>query len=125
MIPAFDLRLGNWVNIRGNNTYITAVNSTNVTLYGSTSCENAEQLHPIFLNDEILINAGFTRRNGTPLYDKIQWDGFSYHLPSHRILLFHKRDNMLAHWLETQIVFLHQLQNVFYYITGKEIIIQL
>jgi len=48
-------------------------------------------------------------------------EGFTYELYSHKVLLFHQKDNTLAHWLNTRLVFLHQLQNFYYCLTGREI----
>jgi hypothetical protein len=125
MIPGFDLRIGNWITVRGKITYITAITPTTVELNGIENHENVEELHPIPLNNEMLLKAGFQLRSTNGLYDKVPEGGFSYHLPSHQVMLFHGPENVLCHWLNTQIVFLHQLQNVFYYLTGIDIPVKL
>ncbi len=125
MIPAFDLRIGNWIDVRGKQTCVTGITETNVQVNGFTTTENVEDLHPIPLSDELLKKAGFAERGKTALYDKVSHSGFSYHLHAQKIMIFHTEDNTLCHWLSTKIVFLHQLQNIFYYITGNQISIQL
>jgi hypothetical protein len=125
MIAGFDLRIGNWITVRGNIGYVTAITPNSVELNGVSASENVEDLHPIPLTHDLLIKAGFQERSGNGLYEKVPERGFSYHLPSHKIMLFHGPDNVLGHWLKTDIVFLHQLQNFFYYLTGIDIPIKL
>ncbi len=124
MIPGFDLRIGNWIDVRGKQAYVTGITETYVEVNGSTTTEMLEDLHPIALSDELLKGVGFEERSKTALYDKISQPGFSYHLHAHKILIFHSEDNTLCHWLSTRIVFLHQLQNIYYYLTGSQLIIQ-
>jgi hypothetical protein len=125
MIPGFDLRIGNWITVRGKITYITAITPTTVQLNGFETHENVEDLHPIPISNEMLLKAGFQQRSANGLYDKVPEGGFSYHLPSHSVMIRHAPENVLCHWLNTQIVFLHQLQNFFYYLTGIDIPVKL
>ena len=121
MIPAFDLRIGNWITVSGEMYQVSAVSEMKVQLKGNGGENNLEELHPIAITRELIEKAGFKKRERTDLFDKIPLEGFTYHLYSHHIMLFHGPNNTLCHWLNTKIVFLHQLQNFYYYLTGREI----
>ena len=121
MIPTFDLRVGNWITVENVIYRVSAVSETKVQFKGHRASFTPDVLHPIPLTPEILVRAGFKPRGKTDLYDKVPIEGFTYQLHSHKIMLFHGRDNTLAHWLSTRIVFVHQLQNFYYYLTGREI----
>lgn len=121
MIPTFDLRIGNWITVENVIYRVSAVSETKVQFKGQKASFNPEVLHPIPITPELLQKAGFTKRAGTDLFDKVPNEGFTYQLHSNKIMLFHGRDNTLAHWLSTRIVFVHQLQNFYYYLTGREI----
>lgn len=121
MIPTFDLRIGNWIRVSDVIYRITAVSETKVKFTGHKSSFNQEDLHPVPITLEILEKAGFKQRGKSNLYDKIPDEGFTYHIYWHKVMIFHAPDNSLCHWLNTRIVFLHQLQNFYYHLTGKEI----
>lgn len=123
MIPTFDLRIGNWITVSGVAYRVTAVSEMKVHLKGHKSGVIFEELHPIPITQEIIEKAGFKKRGRSDLYDKIPDEGFTYHLYSYKIMVFHGPENTLCHWLNTRIVFLHQLQNFYYYLTGREILI--
>src|SRR3954451_16907190 len=111
MIPTFDLRIGNWITVSGTMYRVSGVSEAKVHFAGQKTAFKQEDLHPIPLTAELLEKAGFKRRENTDLYDKMPLEVFTYHLYSHKVLLFHSKDNTLAHWLNTKLVFLHQLQN--------------
>lgn len=121
MIPTFDLRIGNWITVSDVIYRLTGVSEAKVTLKGHKGGFKQEDLHPIPITPEILEKAGFKRRGQSSLYDKIPDEGFTYHIYWHRIIIFHGPDNTLCHWLNTRIVFLHQIQNIYYCLTGREI----
>jgi hypothetical protein len=121
MIPTFDLRIGNWITESGVKYCVTGVSEKKVHFKGQKVAFSQENLHPIPITPEILKMVGFKQRGKTSLYDKFPDEGFTYELYSHKIMLFHRPDNTLCHWLNTRITFLHQLQNLYYYITGREI----
>lgn len=121
MIPTFDLRIGNWITVSDVIYRVAKVSATKVHLEGHKAGFSEEDLHPIPLTQEILEKAGFKKREKTDLYDKIPLEGFTYHLYWHKLMIFHSPDNTLCHWLNTRIVYLHQLQNFYYCLTGREI----
>ena len=121
MIPTFDLRIGNWITVENEIYRVSGISETKVNLKGVKAAVSPDVLHPIGITPEILQTAGFKQREKTDIYDKIPSEGFTYQLHSHKILLFHGRDNTLGHWLTTRIVYVHQMQNFYYYLTGREI----
>lgn len=121
MIPTFDLRIGNWITVAEVICQVTGVSETKVHFRGNKTAFKPEELHPIPITHEILERAGFKKKERTDLYDKIPIEGFTYHFYANKIMVFHGGDNMLSHWLNTRIAFLHQLQNFYYCLTGREI----
>lgn len=125
MIPTFDLRIGNWITVSDVIYQLTAVSEKKVHFNGQKVGVMQEELQPIPLTQEILEKAGFKKREKSDLFDKIPIEGFTYHLHGQKIMIYHGPHNTLCHWLNTRIVFLHQLQNFYYCLTGREIIISL
>jgi hypothetical protein len=123
MIPTFDLRIGNWITANGTICQVTSVIENKVCFNGQKLEVDQEELHPIPITQELLERAGFKKRERTDLFDKVPLEGFSYHLYSHKVMIYHGPENTLCHWLNTRLVFVHQLQNFFYFLTGREIII--
>ncbi len=121
MISTFDLRIGNWITVSEVVYRVTRVSETKVNFKGQKGGFSQEELQPISITQEILESAGFKQRGKTNLYDKVPDEGFTYQLHSDKIMIFHRGDNTLCHWLNTRIVFLHQLQNFYYCLTGREI----
>lgn len=121
MIPTFDLRIGNRITVAGVIYQVSGVSETKVQCKGRKAAFAQEDLHPIPITPEILEKVGFKKREKSSLYDKIPEEGFTYELHSHKIMVFHAPENTLCHWLNTRIVFLHQLQNFYYYLSGREI----
>lgn len=121
MIPTYDLRIGNWITVSDVIYEVTGVSETKVHFKGHKRGVSHKELHPIPITQELLEKAGFKQRGKTDLYDKVPVEGFTYQLHSEKIMIFHGRHNTLCHWLETRITFLHQLQNFYYCLTGREI----
>src|SRR5215210_4232878 len=94
---------------------------TPVHFKGHKGGVSQEEIHPIPITQEILEQAGFKKKAKTDLFDKFPNEGFTYHLYSHKVMIFHGPHNTLCHWLNTQIDFLHQLQNLYYCLTGREL----
>ena len=125
MIPTFDLRIGNLITVSGVVYRITGISETKVSSKVHKGSFRPEELQPIPLTAEILEKAGFKQLKKTGWFDKVPAEGFSYKLHANRIMIFHPGENTLSHSLNTQIVFLHQLQNLYYCMTGREILIEL
>jgi hypothetical protein len=121
MISTFDLRVGNWVMASDVIHRITSVSETKVVFEGLKNSVKQEDLHAIALTKELLEKSDFRQLKETDLFEKIPLEGFTYKLHAQRILIFHPGDNTLCHWLNTRIVYVHQLQNLYYCLTGREI----
>ncbi len=121
MILTEDLRIGNWITVSNVVYRVSVISETKVYFEGHKNSVKKEELQPIPITQEILEKAGFERRGKTSLYDKIPLEGFTYHIYWNKIMVFHAPDNTLCHWLNTRIAFVHQLQNFYYCLTGREI----
>lgn len=122
MIPTYDLRVGNWVIASDVIRRITSVSETKVTFEGVKNSVKQEDIQPVPLTEELLKKTGFRQLKETDLFEKMPLEGFTYKLHAQRIMIFHPGDNTLCHWLNTRIIYLHQLQNLYYCLTGREII---
>ncbi len=71
MVPAFDLRIGNWITVSEVIYCVTGVSKTKVQFQGHKGAFKQEDLNPIPITQEILERAGFTKRKKSDLYDKI------------------------------------------------------
>lgn len=121
MVSTLDLRVGNWVIASDVIGRITSVSETEVVFEGLENAVKQEDLHPVPLTKELLEKSGFRQLKQTDLFEKIPLEGFTYKLHAQRVMIFHPGDNTLCHWLNTRIVFVHQLQNLYYCLTGREI----
>jgi hypothetical protein len=121
MILTEDLRIGNWIIVSDVTYRINVIAETKVYFEGYKRSVKKEELQPIPITQEILEKSGFRRREKTNLYDKIPLEGFTYQLYADRMMIFHPGSNTLCHWLNTRITFLHQLQNLYYILTGRKI----
>lgn len=123
-MEANELRIGNWVSYSDNAVKIAAgffVNSSQMNI--ETDCE------PIPLTPEILEKAGFEKN------DRIQ-QNFSYilQLKSRMTLVYYKgdssclsieQDNKMIDFASGRCKYLHQLQNLYFALTGEELEIKL
>jgi hypothetical protein len=124
MIKTFDLRIGNFITVSEVTYRVTGISETKVHCKGYKGSFNQEAVQPIGLTHEILQKAGFKQRGITDLYYKVPEEGFIYKLSSSRVMIFHAGENTLYHSLYTYMPSLHQLQNFYYCLTGREIAVQ-
>lgn len=123
MIKVAELRIGNWVNYLGTPSEI---------LTGAQIDKNYAQLTPIPLTPEILEACGFEKRfiNGQfyeyylectpPGYKKSKTHKLSYYdCRGLREMEWKPFDSGVVHAFPCQ--YLHQLQNIFFMITGSEL----
>ena len=87
---------------------------------------NNDVIKPIPLTEEWLVKFGFMQyidfgvKMGT--YDKIPLCGFTYSIHTKKVMIMHK-GNSISHWLDVEIKYVHQLQNLYFARTGQELTI--
>jgi hypothetical protein len=120
MIKANELRIGNWVYYNGDGTPFKVLTIED----GGMSVESVDeetwieydQFSPIDLTPEILEKAGFAVPDGyqdTVLYN----NGL--------MIDFHLGEYKVREHSKAPCKYLHQLQNLYYALTGQELIIEL
>jgi hypothetical protein len=136
MIQANELRIGNWVNYCGAIDFVTVINTDdeNFEFINTTSYSNIslEDIKPIPLTEEILLKCGFIKdfnqffspivlllNDSLEMYADNQ-DNYSL-VNLFTIPIYEDCDtfNLL------QIEYLHQLQNLYFALTGTELEINL
>lgn len=121
MITANELRIRNWVLRAGHPVQVTGISNEGVVLkHGDTF--QFEHIQPILLTPEILEKAGF----------ELAGDEYSYNGDSIVDLTFELDNGELTanpfytgQTVITKIKSLHQLQNLYFALTGEELKIQL
>lgn len=118
-----ELRIGNWVLIDYDTSYYARVSEISerygVTVNRSVRVANSI-LFPIPLTPEILEKAGFE-------FDKeLPYSNWQYGVNSDKYDIFHCYwDGGKLTYLGLQITYLHQLQNLYFALTGEELNIEL
>ena len=131
MIQARELRIGNWVewvypnrNNQPNKFQFCQIESIRTSLVGVLgSAYGYDQIQPIPLTPEILEKCGFERRNYGWIINKLKEANDSY------FGLFYINDNAgdlslklnSAYCPCAEIKHLHQLQNLYFALTGEEL----
>lgn len=125
MIQSSDLRLGNVVlDADGRYNSVVEIKQYFVVLNRSKSMEERyiplESLRPVPLTEEVLLKCGFERPghsfNGE-IFHLSEWDDF----PLHWCVAMNKNGAILVEKMK----YLHELQNLVYALTGKELVVNL
>ena len=119
-----DNRIGNMsISYYGvNGGYITA------SLEENSTDNEAEDymIQPIPLTEEWLLKLGFNEYIDfgckTGVFDYINLD-FSYSMKTKKITIMHNGNNM-SHVLKKEVIYVHQLQNLYYALNGEELTIK-
>lgn len=116
MIQTNELRIGNWVDWNGEKGIINQILEYEV-VFKCGEDTLISDLKPIELTEEILLKCGFVRDGNTGYYtcEKV---GFTINLSGtigYRACI----------WSNKHINHLHQLQNLYFALTGKELEIEL
>lgn len=114
MIKASDLRLGNWVDAGGMARALEIYPNSITT----ETAQNIWEFFPIPLTPEILEKCGFVKR-GDWLYKEQFIIGFI--TTDNHFQTEYKMAGVEGNWKLLDIPYLHQLQNLFYSLTGKEL----
>ena len=124
MINVNELKVGNWVNV-GNvdiPRQIETIGIHSVTLIGNTGDYAIETFDPIELTPEILVKCGFDEWSDghwktRSSLNKNGWSKeFNYYQPY---------SNLSTYCGNVGIKYLHQLQNLYFSLTGEELNFQL
>jgi len=80
---------------------------------------------PIPITEEWLLKLGFGEfidfGYETGVFDKFPLSiGFSYCMNNKKVMIMHK-GNSTSHWIMKEILHVHQLQNLYFALTGKEL----
>jgi len=105
-ITANELRIGNWVN--NNEEYYQITSSTIAQLERGDS--NAKSI-PI--NEDWLLKFGFTQ---SPAFKNIYFKGTFLNITLGNKIMFEINDQIIS-----EIKYIHQLQNLYFALTGKEL----
>jgi hypothetical protein len=122
MIKANELRIGNWLefNLHGSK-WIGQIDHTDFEFIFDNDLRCA---NPIPLTEEKLIELGFKQDTvfgkKTSLFDLMPLCGFSYDIVSKKVMIL-ENGNDTSHWIERKIEYVHELQNLYFALTGEEL----
>ena len=121
MLDAKDVRIGNWViKITGTDRNTKSFFEYQPIALGENAFSFASVCFPIKLNAAMLGSCGFRNESGE-WYKNLEVEGLEDGLP----LLRYKTENgswyLKGHLLDLQPEYVHQLQNLYYALTGKEL----
>jgi hypothetical protein len=114
MLQGNELRIGNWVD---NDGYYQQIHFTDIADL-STGCGGAHLYKPIVLTPEILEKAGFMKVYAV-------WDGRDIDHRKDRLFIWGHNGCTDGHTVDFPCKFLHQLQNLYFALTGTELNINL
>ena len=129
-MEAKELRIGNWVLVENDHETIKAITQTAFLCALDGKGDGHMQLHkdvyPIQLTEEWLIKFGFKKENNTiySISDKLsfnevgRWHFFKNENNSFTPHI--KRENKFS-WIGKEIKHVHQLQNLYFALTGEEL----
>ena len=116
MIDPKELRIGNWVEAVASENYHCYVRPFMIeTIFNDPNCAN-----PIILTPDILVKCGFKKENGTPFHTiqlPLNICGLSIN-PNNGMVWLKKNDNLMN---PIGGKFLHQLQNLYFILSGEEL----
>lgn len=124
-MKANELREGNWVMSDSNKEYRIGLSDFADWYWDHNSHEFGQHIHPIPLTEEWLIKFGF-ESDDKDFFNK---DGFDFDLTRHgeRWVLAHydnEAHSSCSFFAHDLIQNVHQLQNLFYALTGEELTIK-
>lgn len=111
------LKLGNYLLCEGMQSTVTEITITEITLdhpaYDLEVNCVFNEVEPITINNEWLLNLGFIPKGG--YYNK---DAFNIEVINEFEFIYF---SIIDSEFNFEIKYVHQLQNIFYYLTGKEL----
>lgn len=138
-----ELRLGNWVKVNdpifGVNTYKVATirDNGNITLSDNLSC-SVNNIEPIELTEEVLTKIGFDKKRQLISYlFYLDYEIDKDNIILVKYIIYPKAPSLLKiiasqggnyecfEFIKRSIKYLHELQNVYYCLTGQELKVEL
>lgn len=123
MIKANELRFGNWVSVGKIQSTVIGLLEDCVQLQGNAIINRFEQINPISLTPEILDKCGFVFRDGDSGNDWRIKNVKHVTLAADQSTEFKIVFVSVGGYEITQCKYLHQLQNLHYSLTDKELAI--
>lgn len=124
MIQANELRIGNWVSYKRKKAVINEIDKhvLEVDFNGKRIASLAKNFHPIPLTPELLEKAGFRIVNHIGGYSFYTLDRKGKNRENPPIDIYENR-TLHNNYPVKHCKYLHQLQNLFWCLTGKELTI--
>ena len=143
-IKANELRIGNWVSVDGKSIQVESINEDGINQeissgwYGSWDTEyegrfydwhkdESRTVQPIPITEDILIKCGFEEIDGDKMFPYFQ-KRITMVLDEYKFDISTRGDNEWR-WIEGNVnvpfCYLHQLQNLYFSLTGEELKIEL
>lgn len=136
MINTKELMIGNWILVRQTYREVENIHDDYINLSyscgdyeggsGSDYYEELKDIEPIPLSEQILIDCGFIKHKAG-IGGQDMWAGMDAYSYEDSGWLFRGTGSRLhlVGYFNTQIHYVHQLQNLFYLLTGKQLEIKL
>ena len=130
MINANELRIGNWLAYNdGTFGKVFGIDTDDVGIIDEVSptWDSVINLHPIPLTEEILLKCGFVRHK-TGIGGCDMWQGMDGWAFGDNGWLFRgdpKNGLKIVGYFNSNIHFIHQLQNIIFALTGEELNVEL
>lgn len=130
-MKAQELRIGNYITVDGNHAVVKRVEENGIVAYIPTSIGNIEPMYgviePIPLTEEWLVKFGFKMHEGNNYYrywiigdDIVKGLELTFR-PALEGVLFCYTPRQTDNRNEIHIKHVHQLQNLYYALTGEEL----
>ena len=121
-MEAKELRIGNYVTYMFDVDKIESIGDQTVLINNNYNPVNLINIHSIPLTEEWLLKFGFDHIKGFNYFERNSLR-FEFVIDTYNVIYYNttfKEDI----YLDTEIKYVHQLQNLYYALTGKELEIQ-
>lgn len=126
MLKETELRIGNIVNYKNENVIVDRISTIGINSEYGETLYMSEEIEPIPITEDILLKCGFIEVFGVKKEYKIKIN------KKEDILVYNLIVEETSIWtdyggfyLDNQINYIHQLQNLYFALTGNELTIKL